>query len=521
MNNFLKFVLKHKLICKIVLFLYALYCSVLIGISWDENYYKILGKINLNYLLSFGILDEDYYAKFRYSTLYWSFSYFITQLLPSKFSVEFYHIINTIFGLFVCVGLYKITKNFFNKPVAYIAFLFLFFTPFFFGHFAINNKDTILAFSHVWIIYYLTKYCIKDFNLKKRLVIIFKLSLLSALATGIQLLFIGSLIPVFFIFIISLVFLKRFNIKIFCIDFTLYLLLFYLILILFWVDTHVNILLLPYKFFLQTLTLSNIGWPFNLINGKYVFSNNVGFNYLLVNYFYKLPEFIIFLYLILAPIILIKFSEIKKYFKYFTFKFISILLIILYPNIILIIIPFPIYDGLRLFLWVTPYLLIIPAILTYYIFINKGLFFNTLKFLLCFLSVFHLVNFISLTPYHYTYLNAFSGPKNERYKKFENDYWSVTLKELILKSNLNNNEIRFTSCGVNPEITKIYMKQKYKKSEHTRLNESNYIIMTNRTLFSKKNNKISNCFDEYSSDNVHQVTRNGIILSAIKKINNE
>ena len=43
MNNFLKFVLKHKLICKIVLFLYALYCSVLIGISWDENYYKILG----------------------------------------------------------------------------------------------------------------------------------------------------------------------------------------------------------------------------------------------------------------------------------------------------------------------------------------------------------------------------------------------------------------------------------------------------------------------------------------------
>ena len=45
--------------------------------------------------------------------------------------------------------------------------------------------------------------------------------------------------------------------------------------------------------------------------------------------------------------------------------------------------------------------------------------------------------------------------------------------------------------------------------------------MTNRSIFSKKDNKITNCFDEYTSRNVLQVYRNGIVLSAIKQINNE
>ena len=45
--------------------------------------------------------------------------------------------------------------------------------------------------------------------------------------------------------------------------------------------------------------------------------------------------------------------------------------------------------------------------------------------------------------------------------------------------------------------------------------------MTNRTLLSEKDNKITNCYDEYGTENVHQIKRNGIILSAIKKIKNE
>ena len=42
--------------------------------------------------------------------------------------------------------------------------------------------------------------------------------------------------------------------------------------------------------------------------------------------------------------------------------------------------------------------------------------------------------------------------------------------------------------------------------------------MTNRTLYSEKNQSISNCYDEYDFENVAVVQRNGLVLSVIKKI---
>ena len=61
------------------------------------------------------------------------------------------------------------------------------------------------------------------------------------------------------------------------------------------------------------------------------------------------------------------------------------------------------------------------------------------------------------------------------------------------------------------------MKQKYERSEFTNESNASYIIMTNRTLISKKDKKITNCYDEYQSENIHQIIRNGVVLSAIKK----
>ena len=42
--------------------------------------------------------------------------------------------------------------------------------------------------------------------------------------------------------------------------------------------------------------------------------------------------------------------------------------------------------------------------------------------------------------------------------------------------------------------------------------------MTNRTLYSDKKQSISNCYDEYDFKNVTEVKRNGLVLSAIKRI---
>ena len=40
--------------------------------SWDESYHQKIGEINLKYLLSFGQIDEPFFSKCRYSTLYWT-----------------------------------------------------------------------------------------------------------------------------------------------------------------------------------------------------------------------------------------------------------------------------------------------------------------------------------------------------------------------------------------------------------------------------------------------------------------
>ena len=111
----------------------------------------------------------------------------------------------------------------------------------------------------------------------------------------------------------------------------------------------------------MTLTL-DIGWPFNVSNGNYFFSKEAPFYYIFENLLFKLPEFIIYLYLVFTFILLFNYKKLKK--KYFNLNkhlilFISILL---YPSIIILFIPYPIYDGLRLFLWFIPYIVFIPAI---------------------------------------------------------------------------------------------------------------------------------------------------------------
>ena len=158
MNKYFTLLTKQETKIKFLLIIYTLFCSFKIGLSWDENFYHRVGSINLKYLLSFGQIDEPFEYKYRYSTLYWSVLSFINQMFPKKFNIEIYHILNSFFGLATIIGLYRLNKILINKYIAKISAIFLFCIPFFYGHFAINFKDIILAFAHVWIIYYIYKY---------------------------------------------------------------------------------------------------------------------------------------------------------------------------------------------------------------------------------------------------------------------------------------------------------------------------------------------------------------------------
>ena len=137
--------------------------------------------------------------------------------------------------------------------------------------------------------------------------------------------------------------------------------------------------------------------------------------------------------------------------------------------------------------------------------------------------IYFIFNFLVITPYQYTYLNFLNGKIENRYKKFENDYWGTSIKELINNSNFEKDKLlTFSTCGINSEIAKKYLRKNgYLNFQFKSYNESDYIIMTNRVTpldnHSLDSNKLTNCFDKYKGKNLAKVKRNGLILSVVRK----
>ena len=149
------------------LFFFSLYCSLIIGQSWDESYHTNLGKRNLVYLFSLGRVESYLGYSQYYSSLYWSLQYFFSQLFIYKYQTEINHLINLLFSFSAIFALYRIGKQLFNKSIAQILFLLLLFYAPFFGHMGLNPKDTILAFCHLWIFSLVLSY-LKSKNNKKK-----------------------------------------------------------------------------------------------------------------------------------------------------------------------------------------------------------------------------------------------------------------------------------------------------------------------------------------------------------------
>ena len=130
--------------------------------------------------------------------------------------------------------------------------------------------------------------------------------------------------------------------------------------------------------------------------------------------------------------------------------------------------------------------------------------------------IYYFFNFLSLTPYQYTYLNFLNGKVENRYKKFENDYWATSLGELIKNANFKNDKVlKFSTCGFISSAPKHYLKKRPNLNyKFVPINEANYIIMTNRV---SRWHGVLNCFDIFNGNDIATVERNGLILSVIRK----
>ena len=127
---------------------------------------------------------------------------------------------------------------------------------------------------------------------------------IAAIGTGINLFFLGSLLPLVVFFIFEKFIYKKFDFKEietkkFLSDILKGFLIFYFTLVLFWIDTHPNIFLLPFKFFYEW-AFSDLwrGYFYILVNGDYYFYKDIPKSYLLTNIIYKSPEYFLVSYLL-------------------------------------------------------------------------------------------------------------------------------------------------------------------------------------------------------------------------------
>ena len=578
-----------------ILFIFAFYCALIIGIPWDEGFEMMRGKERLKYLISLGSFKSywNYQSEEFNPGFYSTLAIFITNMFPKKFESDVFHLTNSLFSILTVFGIYRISSILFNKNVGKITFLLCFLNPIFFGHMAMNSKDTIVAFANVWSTYIFLRYLQNQSKNCNRYILLAGLTI--GIGTGVRIPFIITLIPLFFFAIIDIFFLKKitnlnFSFKKFVIHLIPVLFIAYLITISCWPQVHENIFTKPFEI------ASNIGntkthifgLPWMLFNGDFISTNQPPNSYIIVNFFYKSPEFILFCYVIFIYFIITNKKFFLSEFKFFLNKILLILFIFLFPTIYLIFLPYKVYDGLRLFLYLIPYFNIIPGLAIYYLIyksnslipkllsgVTAGLFlyyvfifipyrvYDGLRIFLYIipyfsiipaLTIYYLINnfnrlmpklllgaitsliiyylfiFFSFTPYQYTYLNKFVGNLSNAHKKFENDYWATSTKELINKipneTNfiLNKTKIKIAFCGVphnlgKRELNKLNNLSYEQKNLYAK--DVDYIIMTNRAEQDIDNNTLANtktCFEKFRGEDLVSVKRNGLMLSTIRKL---
>jgi len=177
---------------------FGIFNSLILDISWDEQFHYDLGKNTFNYLTSLGTKFESIKGSEFSSKIYWTIQYIFTLFFSKNYSLQINHLFNFFFSVAAIIGFVKFFEQFFfkQKILSSIIFIIIFIYPVIFGHLSINPKDTIVFFAHSWCSYLLIRYLKKkkeEINYK----FIFFFSLIFSIGTGIQFFFIGTLVPIF------------------------------------------------------------------------------------------------------------------------------------------------------------------------------------------------------------------------------------------------------------------------------------------------------------------------------------
>ncbi|MFL2889998.1 MAG: hypothetical protein ACJZ4O_04015, partial [Pelagibacteraceae bacterium] len=340
---------KNLFLFLIIIFL--IYCSINIGTMWDSGTHMQQGKNKLEFIFSFGkIKNEFWFSKF-FPGISYTITAFLSSLAPRAYQSEALHLINMLISLSAVFALSNLFKILFNKTSAKIIFILFILYPAFFGHMAINPKDTIILVSNIWITYFVIKYLYKNNKIKNKKKYILKVGFFIALGTGVTLGFAATLFPLLIFVLLEIFYFKKLsqkiNKKIFFLDLTKIILFSYFFILIFWPQAHGNIFIIPFKIFIESINNPPVGAPANLFNGVIYLTGDPPKTYVLLSLILRTPEYILLLYLFSFYLIIFKNNYYKKIFKNFNYKLYFVFLILFLNIFMLTFSPYPMYDGMR------------------------------------------------------------------------------------------------------------------------------------------------------------------------------
>ena len=433
------------------------------------------------------------------------------------------NLINLTFSFGALIGLFVLSKKIFNKEIAYLATLLCLLNPFFFGHISINPKDTISCFALVWFAYYAYKYCI-NFE-KKRLKFLILASIFMGVGVGTRLPFFAVPVPVI---IAALIFIfisfkeKLGMIEIYkkvLFDFVIFCSITFFLMVLAWPYVHSSPDILLKAF--SSYVLYPHGPVLEIMNGNYYETAATPRSYFFNFFIFRFPIYISILLISLAILIRTDKNFFTSEFKHFINKIIIIFAIIFFPIVVHLIVQVKIYNGIRLFLFIIPFLSLLIAIPVYYILKNfkKSIYIKSLLSITTIFFLLFLQRFIFLTPYHYDYSNFVNLKFSNTEKLYIHDYWTTSYKELmkLIKKDSSIQNIKADYCGGDRfGLRYLIKKHSGNKVKLVPYEEADYIIMID-TVSNDITNK-SSCFTQRPGEDIVVVSRLGVKLSVLRKL---
>lgn len=410
------------------------------GIGWDESVHHEYGRLIAKFYLS-GFTDDSskYFSDLIYYGGFFEVWMGFIDILVNKKSFpiwEVRHLTTGVFGLFGLWGAYLLVLRVFkSQRTAFLTLILLLTHPILYGHLLINSKDIPFLTGYVWSVFYLLKILehLPGFSAKNALLLGVWIGITSGIRMGGTVLYLYTAVFVSMGLILCLwkketqwgpAFIS--GLKTAFVVFPLS----YAWMLAFWPWAQDR----PFANLMEALARNeNFQWTgFVLYDGKITKGIELPWHYLPKMLLIQTPE-IILMGLVVALVFAI--SRIRKVPLKQQLNTGLIVFAAIFPVAFILIKSAHVYDGFRHVLFVTPFFVILAALglneVLSFLESRRRLYQQIASVLICGFILSNIVMMIRLHPYEYTYFNQLAGGPREAYKRYDSDYWGMSLLPLM------------------------------------------------------------------------------------------